>query len=646
MDRFDSEYYFEYSEIVPRFLTESNYRNYVNRGKLDKIGIGGNGRKVMIRFNSLPETVKNDIGAVLGDLDEIYSLKYFAYQIKPDYKGLQYMRNAMLEGRITDKQAEIYSTRINWLNCVLSLQKDAKKLFGSKAEFWRLFLLAIEHYNVGLPSNYAYFKAKLNDYESSGYEVVIKNYTDNTNSQKISDKMGAWTVARWSDRVRRVDFEILLEEYNIEAKKEGEKPLKSSQTLRNYLNKPEIKRMWYGFRYGHLQAKEMFAYKMKTKLPEKRDSLWYSDGTKLNYFDKEGKLKASWTVYEISDAYSECLLGFAIGKSENYELQFEAARMALEFSGHKPYEWKYDNQGGHKKLQNEQLLTKLATLSITTRPYNGNSKTIESVFGRFQQKYMSQDWFFTGQNITTTKQESKANMEFVLANLKNLPELDEVIEIYKTRRAEWNAAPHPKTGISRLEMYQKSHNDKAIKVDKWDMVELFWLTREPLTYHNSGISMDVSKRNYEFEVLDENGMPDTEFRKRYLGESFAIKYDPKDMSEVLLYTRTSAGLKYIATAVDSIKIHRSVQEQEVDEAKLIKQLIEVSKQEQIDMYDSGLAVLKEFGRAAENYGLNTPAIPGLRKGVKQAKKLELTPALVLKEQSYSGDNDDEWWKQL
>ncbi len=91
-------------------------------------------------------------------------------------------------------------------------------------------------------------------------------------------------------------------------------------------------------------------------------------------------------------------------------------------------------------------MTKISRIQTATKPYNGKSKTIESAFGRFQSQFLKRDWFFTGQNITTKKAESKANMEFVLANTANLPTLDEVKEIYAQRRREWNEAPHHKTG--------------------------------------------------------------------------------------------------------------------------------------------------------------------------------------------------------
>ena len=105
-------------------------------------------------------------------------------------------------------------------------------------------------------------------------------------------------------------------------------------------------------------------------------------------------------MYEVVDAYSEVLLGFHISESENFEAQYCAFRMAVQRSGHKPYEIVHDNQGGHNKLNRQGkkptgdekgkgFLDRLCHIHRPTMPYNGESKTIESIFGRFQQQVLA-----------------------------------------------------------------------------------------------------------------------------------------------------------------------------------------------------------------------------------------------------------------
>ena len=191
-----------------------------------------------------------------------------------------------------------------------------------------------------------------------------------------------------------------------------------------------------------------------------RDSLWYSDGTKLNYFygyrDENNRYKIGTTqVYVVMDVFSEAFIGYHISPTEDYIAQYNAYRMALQTSGQKPYQITYDNQGGHKKLQAGNFLSQLAHLGIPTKPYNGKSKTIESAFGRFQMQYLKKDWYFTGQNIQAKEEESKANMEFVTANRHNLPSLDGISEAFKKRLNEWNNAKTTRQRTNTLGALQR-----------------------------------------------------------------------------------------------------------------------------------------------------------------------------------------------
>ena len=99
-----------------------------------------------------------------------------------------------------------------------------------------------------------------------------------------------------------------------------------------------------------MRTHQLYDRKHHTLLPASRDSLWYGDGTKLNlYYRDESGNKRTINVYEVVDAYSEVLLGYHISEREDYIAQYHAFRMAIQRSGHKPYELVCDNQGGHKK---------------------------------------------------------------------------------------------------------------------------------------------------------------------------------------------------------------------------------------------------------------------------------------------------------
>jgi len=177
-------------------------------------------------------------------------------------------------------------------------------------------------------------------------------------------------------------------------------------------------------------------------------------------------------------------------------------------------------------------------LAINTQPYNGKSKTIESVFGRFQANFLYKDWFFTGQNITAKKEGSHANREFILANKNNLPTLSEVIKIYEKKREEWNNSIHFDSGKRRIDMYNESQNFKSPKVEFHDIIFMFGVINEKaIKYRSNGIIMTVKNVKYEYEVLTIDGQPDFDFIRKNVDREFHIGYDPEDMTTVSLYEK-------------------------------------------------------------------------------------------------------------
>lgn len=139
--------------------------------------------------------------------------------------------------------------------------------------------------------------------------------------------------------------------------------------MKKWLNSPSVEPLWYDAVYGEQAARQRYGRKHKTALPTRRDTLWYGDGTKLNlyYRDEQGKVRTT-QVYEVIDAMSEVLLGYCISDTEDYEAQYHAYRMAIQKSGHKPYEIVYDNQGGHKKLDSDGFIGRFAAYTDRHSP--------------------------------------------------------------------------------------------------------------------------------------------------------------------------------------------------------------------------------------------------------------------------------------
>lgn len=606
-------------------MSFNNYKNLTNRRSLNVIRRGGNGRSALVVYDSLPERFKQIIIDKFGDPYKTTKHNRFRDLLVTDIKAEAFYKDYTLPNgtALPEKNINEYianASILNTVKTVVNMRKSSAKSLGGRAKkLWEAISEVIQNlprhtYPHSLPKNVRRLKEKYKAYHSNGYEALIHKGFCNDNSEKINKEASFWVLARWSDRVARVvSLNQLLFEYNEKALKEGWKQLKDENTLRLFLYKDGVKHLWYGHRYGDVYAKEKFTYHHTTKLPSMRDSLWYSDGTKLNlyYLNKDGKIETC-QVYEVMDAFSEVFLGYHISKTENYEAQFKAYKMAIKISGHKPYQIGFDGQGGHKKLKSGDFLTKVARLAIKTTPYNGKSKTIESAFGRFQKQFLAKYWNFTGQNITAKSISSKAHREMVLANKDSLPNFKEVVEIYKNCRKEWNEAAHPKSGMPRLEMYLNSQNPETPQVTLWDMVDLFWLKRpKKVTCTPGGISFRENKVEYKYMVY-KDGYPNVEWLRMNIDKKFIIKFDPDDMSMIYLYEDTPLGIRFVCEATTKIEIHRGKQEQEEFEAEYIQKIKELNDDARLKASETMDEILEEHGMLPEQYGLKSPGLLGLK----------------------------------
>lgn len=620
--------------IDRKIFNRNNYHYHRKAGNINVIRRGCRNVKALIEFESIPDRIKSKIVQVTGDPYKKTKHIVFTDYLNTNIEAQNFFQNFVTKDdkALPEKNINEYTANASILSTIDVLLNNklarTRALGVAKTQVWQKMAkvvseLQFNQWPHSLPKNHRRLKQKYNQYKSEGFESLVHGNFCNKNSEKINDNAKMWLVSRYADQVNKIANTMqLFNEYNKLAKEEGWKKLKSEQTVYNYLHQEDIKPLWYGHRYGEVTAKEKYTLHLKTKMPSQRDSLWYSDGTKLNYYyqDENGKMQTC-QVYEVIDTFSEVLLGYHISKSEDFEAQYFAYKMAAKTSGHRPYQIGFDGQGGHKKLQSGEFLTKLARLSIKTQPYNGKSKTIESIFGRFQQQFLKRDWFFSGQNITTKRQESKANMEFILANQKELPSLDEIKAVYAKRRKEWNEAPHHKTGEPRISMYLDSKNTEAPELSMFDMVDLFWILRDkPVTYNASGLSFTEKGNKYEYLVYDEDRRADMNFHRKSIDKKFHIKFDPEDMSLIYLYEDTALGLRFVTAAETKVEVSRARQEITEFEDGFVKDIIQRNKDLRVDMRNETERILEAHGSAAHQQGLRSPNLKGVESSRKQKAK--------------------------
>ena len=609
-------------------MKQGTFNTNLYRGHLVSVNNGGGeGNYTLYAWSSLPEKYRKRYMERYGDPEQKMKEAMLKDRIRLDgearewYEAFTYEKNGKQE-HLTEKLIEEYTINASVLKELLKMmaQRQAirQSLNASTGGAWEVIYKSSEamreEYHHTLPQNQARLKAKIKAFKADGYKSLISGKVGNLNTIKITPEFGQLLIALKRCRVPVYTDTQLFEEANRQAEANGWKPLKSLSGMKRWLNSAAIEPLWYDAVYGEQAARQKFGRKHRTALPVKRDALWYGDGTKLNlyYRDEDGKVRTT-QVYVVIDAMSEVMLGWHISDSEDYEAQYLAYRMAIQTSKHKPYEIVHDNQGGHKKLDADGLFKKLCHVHRTTQPYNGESKTIEAVFGRFQQQVLHKDWRFTGQNITAKKMASRPNLEFIEANKDALYTLEELQDAYTKATKEWNEMAHPAYGKSRQEAYDNSVNEETQQVTAHDMVDMFWVTAKRMsTFTDQGISVTIKKQKRQYEVMSQPGVPDHEWRRQHTYERFVVKYDPYDFGSVRLYKKEADGsLRFERVAEPYVVIHRAIQEQTTGEAAFIRQEQTANTTDRIERTVAGREIEKAHGVMPEQHGLRSPKPKGM-----------------------------------
>lgn len=616
-------------------IRRSTLLSNVQRGNIQNVRQGkGEGNYALYVYASLPMKYRMMFEAKYGKPADVLKAQELKEWVKEDgdarafYEVFEYDLNGV-QTRLSQKLIDEYTSNASVLKMLWERMNELTSTThalggGRRGDLWDIVFTQSEKLREvtshTLPKNLARLKEKMSQFKKNGYESLISGKIGNKNTLKITKDAGRRLIALKRSRVPVLTDSQIFETFNQECEAKGWKPLKSVRSLKTWLESAAIEPLWHDAVYGEMSAHQKFDRRHKTQLPSMRDALWYGDGTKINlyYRDDEGKVRTT-SVYEVIDAATEVFLGFCISDNEDYEAQYMAYRMAIQVSGHKPYEIVHDNQGGHKKLQNQQFFDKLCHIHRTTAPYNGASKTIESVFGRFQMQVLHKDWRFTGQNITAKKDSSRPNMEFIEANKDKLYTYDELKAAYLKARTEWNEMAHPATGEQRIKMYEQSENPETPVVTTSNMIDMFWVQCDRMsTFTSSGIEITVKGKKRVYEVMTEAGVPDIAWRRKHTYERFVVKYDPYDFGSIRLYRKDKAGeLRFERVAEPYMVIHRAIQEQTEGEATFIRQQQKATEESRIERQVAAKAIEYAEGVAPEQHGLSTPDLKGVTADVQR-----------------------------
>ena len=355
MEMFGKTLCITFDELVRSgIMSKSNFDKHVRERKFRVLQKGGNGRKVLVAYETLSDALRSVVEEKLPDIKKQLKNQQNSpmnIRLKSDDKAVEFYKTYIPKISIERQKEYVLNAKV--MNAMMVQEtglrnKHSEHGYTHKRLVRNTVISLCEElrrsFNHTLPKSESRLMEKFEDYKKRSYVALVSGTTGNQSARKIGPREGRILL-----RLRRSKFPIytdmqifdefnrIVTERNARATREEDKlkPVESPQTVINYLYKTGIKLWWYGVVHGEIAFKNEFMPQFDTKLPQMPNTLWYGDGTKLNLYykdyDKKNKRMVARTidVYEVMDACSEVFLGYSFG-AENFLTQYEAYRMALD----------------------------------------------------------------------------------------------------------------------------------------------------------------------------------------------------------------------------------------------------------------------------------------------------------------------------
>lgn len=565
-------------------LSKANYDILTRRGKIQRIQTGGNGRRALVAYESIPERFKKKIREIVGDPYKQVKHIVFADFIIYDLEAENYYKAYLLEDgtNLPEEKIREYTHQATIFNAVHHIATNVvvQRKFGGRSYMWERMLEAVQNlpntWNHKRYKNQRSFQRSYKRYIEEGYGSIVSGKFLNNNSAKIVGDVADFLLAQYCLPIKYTTPE-LLQIYN-EIRDQRGWPQITERSVNSWLEKPEQKRIWFLARHGREEYMKLYGHTlMRDKTEWYPNAYWAIDGTKLDlvhFANNSQKMAAELKINLCIDIYSEKILGWDIALSENHASHFRTLKMAVNNAGARPYLLTYDKQSGHTSARMQELYDRIPAAGGThySHAVGRKSSPVEQILNRFQQQVISKMWFSDKQSIKVRNIDNRANTDFIVEYKSALPTADELYKVVQALVNRWNSMKLRKNQLTRNEMYNQSA-PKRSDISTLDMVSMFWIDEtKPKKYYAHGMPLTVEGQDYIYEVYDSDGNIDLDFRKKYVGAKLIVRYDPEYLNEMVsLYELTSTGEKRFVAYATPKRAHQVVPALMEDNAKVIWQ---------------------------------------------------------------------------
>ena len=390
---------------------------------------------------------------------------------------------------------------------------------------------------------------KAREYAADGLDCLVGGYFGNVNREKMNGRTHAILMQLAGDPVK-YSFEDIGLIYNEQAPGLG-LPKMTVSAIKQHLNMPKHKKVWYYMRHGKLVGDADMQPMIDRKPVSKPDMLWSLDGTTMQLYYKkavkDSKGREKWKVmsdlyaYFVTDACTGAIIGYSVAFSESSGMVIEALQNTVDKWGHKPYQMNYDNSSANISATVNGLINNMSHVNFPCTPYSGRSKSVELVIGHFQQRELRKLKNFKGGNVTVKSPNSVANPELLkelakdLAFTDKLPTEEQVLVEFDQAVEAWNGRGEARDaygafiGKSKIERYAEEREGQ-VKMNYFEKLSLFMVElknqQHPFgeyEYRQKGIEVAIRGEKMKFIVPDNaSSAMDFEFSREHLGHTFKV----------------------------------------------------------------------------------------------------------------------------
>ena len=333
-------------------VSQSNYQNWVNRGRIDVVRRGGGaaGQYALVAVDSLPLDYKEKVQALYPDGPLMHLNAWVCSNYEIDQRAVAFFHSREQAGvELPPEKIKKYVVNASVLNCCVKLYEraaTAQKLFGGKYN-WEEMASSIESlrdkFGHTLPASTLRFRKKVMEYKREGYACLISGKFGNQSARRVTIKVERlvlsiavqenqpYNKSVWEQYIMFVTGELDVwsyitgELYNPDdfVEKDGSPLYLSESTINNILNKPNNKMLIE----QRLRSRTTF---MHEQMPHVHRHSGNFSLSQISMDDVDLKRRMPGNkyvhVYRAWDVVSQCIIGVAYSRGKDQSLVVDCFR--------------------------------------------------------------------------------------------------------------------------------------------------------------------------------------------------------------------------------------------------------------------------------------------------------------------------------